>query len=332
MKFISIKDLYFLLVITLIKVVSWFFSPKLKDFVVKCIASSAYLFSREKRRLSEKNLSQAFGEKLTEDQKQKIIKEAFNEFWMEAFSLILSNFERDAIKGVGIHGVEHLQQALKKGKGVILWESVSFGRRNLAKQILKDRGFSIHQVHADYHIAGFRHDRKSPTYIKRLIIKPFFDRHEKQFIEEIINIPDSDSLAYTRLLLHRLKQNAIICITADVGLGQKLIPQRFFGRSILFPTGMVSLARLSGATILPIFCIKEKNNEIILIIENPIPVASGTERDSNLENSISQYASLLESYIRRFPENHRSWHYLGRLEVQSSTIEILDEHSKQVTK
>jgi len=332
MKFIKAQDLYFILVITLIKTVSWFSSSKLKDFFVKCIASSAYLFSREKRRLSEKNLSQAFGEKLTEDQKQKIIKGAFNEFWMDAFSLIPSNFEKDAIKGVGIHGVEHLQQALKKGIGVILWESAYFGRRNLAKQILHQKGFSIHQVHAESHLAGFRHDRESPTWVQHCIIKPFFDKHEKQFIEEIIYLPNSDTLAFARLLMDRLKQNAIICITGDVGLGQKLVPQKFFGRNILFPTGMVSLAKISGASILPIFCIQEENNEPSLIIENPIPIASGADRESILENSILQYISLLESYIRRYPENHRSWHYLGRPQEESYAIEIRDEQSKRVTK
>jgi lauroyl/myristoyl acyltransferase len=312
MRFLRTQDLYFLTVITLIKAVSWFSSPKSKELLVRIIASAAYIFSRNKRQSSKNNLCQVFGEKLSEYHKRKIIKGAFAEFWKETFSLIPTNFEKNTIKSANPTGVEHLQKALKNGKGAILWESSSFGRRNLAKQILQQKGFFIHQVHSENHLAGFRHGRDSPTWVLQHIIKPFFDEHEKQFVGEIINIPNSDSLAFTRTLLDRLKQNAIICITGDVPLGQKLIPQKFLGQNILFPTGMVSLAKISGATILPMFCIQEKNNESRLIIENPILIASGVDREGILENGVSQYVSLLESYLRRYPEKHRVWHNLSR--------------------
>lgn len=155
MRFINIKDFYPLFVIALMKMVNGFPSPKPRELVVKGIAFAAYQFSRNKRRHIEKNLFEVFDGKLDENRKQQIVKRNFFHFWQENFSLLPSGKERAAIQRVDIRGIEHLQQALEKGRGVILWESTSFGKRVLSKQILHEKGFSIHQVHADIHFEGF---------------------------------------------------------------------------------------------------------------------------------------------------------------------------------
>jgi lauroyl/myristoyl acyltransferase len=73
---------------------------------------------------------------------------------------------------------------------------------------------------------------------------------------------------------------------------------------------MVSLARLSGAPILPIFCIQNGKGNTCLVIEPPIKTEGTEDRDQGLKNSVAQYAGLLESYIRKYPEKYRSWHHL----------------------
>ncbi|MGH7792608.1 MAG: hypothetical protein ACREOB_09885, partial [Thermodesulfobacteriota bacterium] len=202
-KFIQIKDLYFLAVIMLIKVVSLFSSPRPKDFFATLMAHAAYHISRRKRRLAEKKVSEVFGYNLSEHRRREVVKGNFYEFWNEVFSLSLSREEKAALKRVEIRGIEHLLSSLNNGKGVILWESGSFGRRNLAKQILNENGFSICQVHTDHHMGGFGHDRNSVTWVRRHGIKPFFEKCEKQFVEEITYLPNSDSLVFTRRLMDR---------------------------------------------------------------------------------------------------------------------------------
>ena len=312
MNFIKIEDLYFLFVISLIKVVSWSYPAKLKEFIVNSIALAAYQFSKNKRRLSEKKLFEVFGEKLSENQRREIVKGVFYEFCKETFCLLPSRVERAALKNVRLCGMEHLHLALKAGRGVILWESSSFGQRNLAKQILYENGFPLHQVHAETHLGGFLHDNSSPTWVRRQIIKPFFEKCERKFVAEIIPLPNSDSLAFTRHLLNRLKQNGIVCITGDVKYGQKLISLKFLGSTKLFSPGMVSLAKISGASILTMFCIQEKKGKTTLIIEPPIHIETGLDRERGLEKGLTQYVNLLELYIKRYPEKYRSWRYLGK--------------------
>lgn len=311
MKFLRIRDLYPLFVIALIKIVSGFSFPLPKKLLVKGAALAAYHFSRDKRRLIEKNLSKAFDEKLSKNQRQEIIKGAFLEFWREIFSQLPSSQERAALKKVDIRGLEHLQRALGNGKGAILWESNSFGRRALSKQILHEKRFSIHQVYGEDHLKGFLNEGRSGTWVQEHIIKNEIEKFEKPFLAEIIYLPSSDSLVFTRILLDRLKQNAILCIPGDGKSGEKLLPLRFLGHNELFPTGMVSLAKISGASILPIFCIQEDNGKTSLIIESSIRIEKERARERALEKGVIQYISLLESYIRRYPKQYRNWNFSG---------------------
>jgi len=110
-----------------------------------------------------------------------------------------------------------------------------------------------------------------------------------------------------------LRQNAIICITGDGKIGQKLIPLKFLGQTEFFSTGMISLSKISGAPILPMFCTVEKNDKTDLVIEHPIKVEENGDREHGVEISVAKYAALLEAYIRQYPEQYRNWHIVGEL-------------------
>jgi lauroyl/myristoyl acyltransferase len=138
-----------------------------------------------------------------------------------------------------------------------------------------------------------------------------FDTWEKQFVDEIIDLPEVGSLAFAKTLFDRLKRNAIICTSGDGKTGEKFISLKFLGHTEFFSTGMVSLSRISGATILPIFCIHKRNSKRCLVIEQPIAVARESNRECTLKNSVAQYAALLERYIRRYPEQYRNWHLVS---------------------
>lgn len=116
-----------------------------------------------------------------------------------------------------------------------------------------------------------------------------------------------------RVLFDRLKQNAIICVAGDGTLGWNSVRKNFLGGYRTFFTGMVSLSRITGAPILPLFCVQEDSDKTAVIIEPPIALDSTKDRDSASELCIDQYVSLLESYIKRYPEQYRNWHGLTKL-------------------
>jgi lauroyl/myristoyl acyltransferase len=305
-KSFRIRDLYVFSVLALARIMTWLSSPLLKELVISSIAFAAYHISRNKRQLTEQNLSEAFAGKLTADQKRTIVKGAFYGFWQETFSSLSPGVERSGVK---LLGLEHLRGALKNNRGVILWENKSFGRRFVAKQILHENGFPLLQVHAENHLGSLLGDSRPATRARRDVINPFIEACAKQFLAEIIYLPTSDSLAFARTLLDRLRQNAILCVAGDGKMGQKLIPLKFLGRSDVFSTGMVSLAKISGASILPMFCLLESDGKTRLIIERPIQLETG-ERERVVENTLARYVDSLESYVYKYPDQYRNWHLL----------------------
>ena len=220
--------------------------------------------------------------------------------------------ERSVLRNTEIHGLEYLQDALRDGRGAILWESNGFGRRNLAKRVLYEKGLRVHQVHAEDHLITLGGRRGSMTWLGHAVIRPYFNAYAKQFVADIVYLPRSSSLAFTRALLSLLQENGILCVAGDSHFGRKLIPLNFLGQIDLFSPGMVSLAKLSGAPLLPTFCTYDRESGVHVAIEPPIRIDSATGREEGLADGVAQYLSLLESYIKKYPGKYGLWHAVGQ--------------------
>jgi lauroyl/myristoyl acyltransferase len=79
-KFITAKDFYLLSAVGLVQTANWFSSRRLTVFLVQAVAFLAYHLSRTKRRLSETNLSNAFGGSLSKRRIGGIVKSSFRQF------------------------------------------------------------------------------------------------------------------------------------------------------------------------------------------------------------------------------------------------------------
>jgi KDO2-lipid IV(A) lauroyltransferase len=305
--FITAIDFYLLFVVGLIRLASWL-PPKTRLRFVSAVAFTGYHLSKTKRRLSEEKLSQAFGGNLTKERRRTIVQSAFYQFWLEAFSISSPSFANTGRVQEEVRGLEHLRQALDHGKGAILWESGYFGRKFLAKQILQRNGFTTCQVYNENHAGGF-YTPCPASWIRRRVIKGFFDKRERRSVAEILNLPLWEPLPVMRALFARLKQNHIICVAGDGTLGWNMLEKAFLGGARAFSTGMISLSRVSGAPVLPLFCVQEAPDRIAVIIEPPIEIDSKLDRESASELWIDRYIGLLESYIRKYPGQYYNWHF-----------------------
>lgn len=309
MRFITAEDLYHLMVIVLIKIGKWPPLPAWRSGIARSIGSFAYRFSKRKKQQMQKNIAIAFDGRLSKKEQEGIMRGAFLEFWKDTFLWLPSAEDLNRFEQVSIRGREHFDTALRAARGVILWESNGFGMRMASKLIMHQSGIKVSQVHGIEHLGGFL--ITSPdSYIRNSVIRRFFDDCEKRYVAEIVQLPDSNSLSFTRTLSNRLKHNAILCVAGDGKTGQKLIGLDFLKGTELFSTGMVSLARISGAVILPMFCFRDETGETVLIFENPIPLDPGAPRENLLISSLARYANILEEYVRRYPDQYKNWHLL----------------------
>jgi len=293
----SPADLYHLSAVTLLLAARWLPSEAARESVARTLGGVAYTTRPRKRRLVEDAVARALADR---PWPPRVVRESFDDFWREMLAWTAPP------DGPGrIEGRDHLDRALADGRGAILWESSGFGRRLRAKQILHAAGYAVHQIHGETHVGGFFSGSEVPTRLRELL-KRFFDDLERRFVAEIIYlpVPSAESLAFTRGLLERLGRNRILCVSAEGRSGQRTVPLRFLGQTIPFSSGMVSLAKVSGAPLLPIFCAASEP----LVIEAPIRVDPAAERDDALRQALGRYTALLEAWVRRQPELYRSWH------------------------
>ncbi len=205
------RDLYFPVIIALLKV-GRRLPVRLRRALVRAIGLAASRTSLPKRRLSLEGLDRALGGQLASAHKEKLADGVFYHFWRESFWLAPSKAELKQIAQLPLRGEEHLRSALSLGKGVILLENNQFGSRNLARLVLHARGYAIHQVHALDH-AGSRFDvGRDRSGWGSVWLRDFCTACEMEFLAEIIRLPKSGSLAFTRELVDRLRRNCIVCI------------------------------------------------------------------------------------------------------------------------
>ena len=256
--------------------------------MANAVARTAYRFSRRRRREIQARLPAQF----VREQREQIVRGTFHGFWNDVFTLASVDQSRTC---ADVSGLEHLTNALARGRGAILLENSLFGQRNFAKQVLHARGVAIHQTHALDHMGGFW--THGETEVRARIVRPWLDRLERQFVAEIIYLPRDESLAFTRRLMLVLQANQVLCVSGEGQLGQKHVVLSFLGRERAFATGMISLAKLTGAPILPLSCWSDETGKTRLVIEPPLDLNTG----------MKAYATLLETYVKRYPEHYRGW-------------------------
>ncbi len=304
-------DLYFLVIIAIVRVASWFPYRPVRFTVAIVLARVSYHLSLNKRAAMTRALTVAFEGRLDNPELARIVKASLFDTWLEILGSIPNGIDVEATRDVRVIGWEHLERALAAGKGVLLWESGAFGRRFWTKQILLRKGLRVHQIYGANHISSLDIDSTATTWVRRSLIRPFFDDAERPYVATMMILPSSGDLTYGRTLLHRLKENAAICLAADGEVGVKFLAVPFLGTRCGFATGMVSLARLSGATILPIMCWQAEDGKACLHIEEAIRISEKGNREQQTRQCVLQFAELLERFIRREPGLYRNWHLLA---------------------
>ena len=258
-----------------------------------------------RRRRIERRLAAAFHGALPPRRIQNVARLAMRNLTGEEISA-WATVRGAAGRGIHPEGLQHLQDALDRGKGVILWES-PIGRRLLAKAVLVERGFDICQVHDPAHWG-------SSTWLGQTIVRRMTRPAESRLFSEVIEL-DKDNFSPVRLLANRLRQNRIVCLSGAGGTARKFVPVEFFGVRNYFATGAVSLAKATGATVIPIFCVTREDGTERLVLEHPIEIGNGLARDAVMVDAISQYVRLLERYIREYPEQWSLWHTFPAVEA-----------------
>ncbi len=186
-------------------------------------------------------------------------------------------------------GGEYMAQALRKGRGAICI-TPHLGNWEMGGLLLAFRGGTLNVLSLD------EPDRRTKAFRERF-------RHSKGIRELYINRGEENPFS-TIELVKTLRNNEIVAMLGDRENSPNTFDVDFFGRRTRFPLGVGILAMMTGAPVLPVFVVMEKDRKYRGIIEKPIYFDGSRrgERERVIREGTGKIARVFEDYIRRYPD------------------------------
>ena len=189
-----------------------------------------------------------------------------------------------------VSGWEHMEAGIAAGKGVVL-AAGHFGNWELLGSYLAARGVAV-------------------DAIVRAMANPEFDRYLNSTREEIgmTVIYDRDAVRRTP---RSLREGRVVAFVADqgvLGLASTFVP--FFGRPAKTPRGAAVFALRFNAPVVFAVAVRKPSGLYHISVE-PVEIQETGDRDADVDRIVSNYTGILESWVRRYPEqyfwHHRRW-------------------------
>lgn len=287
-------------------------SRRLRRFASLSLGRLARQFSRAKRESAEEAIRGAFGDSLGAKEREPILLGSMTGVWTELFALAAAGSARADSEPSEIIGLERLQSSLAQGRGAILWESNGFGRRWIWKRVLKEQGYTVVQIHGPLNLGGLSLAGPSLSRFGEGWLRPLVYRWEGYFVGGVIQLARESSLEPLKQMRRRLRDNQIVCVSADGELGDRRLDVDLLGRKASLATGLTTLARNSKAPIHPVFCVPQAGGGCQVLIEDSIDPGLTGDRVIDAERALSRFAALLDSQVRDRPSLYRNWHQIAR--------------------
>lgn len=281
-------------------------------YLVFCLTSPTIYLSPDIRKILFPNIDLAFGTTLTKREKRKMAKKAlWNLVKMVPDLLYYFNpiNHHEIVENCVLHGIDHLEKALKRGNGVIAVSAhISNFVLMIARLVLTGHPFRVVM-----------------KYPKNEMLKNKFNYYLG--IVGIRTIDADKKAGAVRDILRSLKNNEIVLIVADERKKHDGIPVPFFGRDALTTPGPAILALRSGAPLVPMFVhLREKSSFNVEILPPLEPKLTG-EKDKDIYNISLSINMVIEDYIRKYPEQwawtNPRWKDAGRFGIRHQKPKVI---------
>lgn len=252
-----------------------------------------FVSGRKRVQRMRANISEALG--INGKKAGNIVRESLRNHLRNMLELMkYPQLDRQSIASlVHYDGINHLNTALERGKGVILL-TAHFGAKQFLQVALGLQGYTLNQI-------NFHMNAEELTYIQKHI-----SQRQRMNIEKQLPLNFIQAKGFMRPVFNCLKKNEVLIIAGDgIGLRRHMdmtySPFEFFRKKMLFPTNAAVLAERTGALIIPVFAIREKTRHRI-VFKPPLKCHNG-----NNAELIKEYVQLLEKYVRQYPFLWEFW-------------------------
>ncbi|MCP5107824.1 MAG: lysophospholipid acyltransferase family protein [bacterium] len=241
----------------------------------------------------DKNLGIAFPEN-SPDENAKLKDAVYSHFasvFVEIIYMFVKTKPGKILKKIEVKNIEHLENALEKGKGVILF-SAHFGNWELVPFILSRR-FNTNIIS-----------------IAREMDNPLVEKVVKRFREHMGStvIYKKNSI---RTILKLLEENRMVYLLIDQNTIEKeAVFVDFFGRRVSAVPSVSMLHLKKDKPVIPLFLHYEEEKIVLELLEE-IHFHPGSDPKSDIKQLTQHCTTLIEENIRKYPEQwlwfHNRW-------------------------
>jgi len=246
------------------------------------------------------NLTLSFQDSLTPEEKRRISQESLRHMirgFVETMYCVPFYKEKFDPK-IGLEGRENLEETLALGKGVIA-VSAHLGNFILLCGKLNASGFPFSIIVKEPAHPGF-------AQILRWMRK-------KVGVRAIHLDPP---LRCQREILRSLRQGEVVGFISDQNQKRGGVLVEFLGRVMAMPVGPAIYHLKTGAPILPIFILSQRDGGHKVIIGTPLKVELSGDEERDIFTITAQITQVIESYIRKYPGQ---WHWISKRRIRTKT-------------
>ena len=256
-------------------------------WIAKRLADLYFLVSTGRPRLYKKAIFHNLSLILDKDKKnsgmRKTARDSYYNFsrYLREFFWLPGLDRKKFLSLVTPVGVENLDYALSKGKGVILL-SIHFGNWEWG-------GIGVA-------LSGYKVNFLVRKHQNRWISELYYRIREKMGVRVLF-------LEELRKAIKTLKRNEILAVLADENVGEG-VEVDFFKHKVGLPAGPFKLAWRTGAIIAPAFIVRDKkDNRQRGVIERPFEVKKTYDEEESIREAANRFIQIVQDYLCYYPDH-----------------------------
>lgn len=258
--------------------------PERAEIIGEKLGRAIYRASKKHRYRALSNLELAFPDMSAPD-RERLARQVFEHFGrVTADFLVSAKRTREQLESeMQVEGIEHLDQALELGRGVVMITG-HFGNWERQAAYLSYRGHPVTVIQRDA--------RNSQL---------------NQMVQGLREAPGTRVIGRgdaARPMIERLRKNEIIGILPDQNSDEIFVP--FFGKPAGTVLGPGVIAERTGSPVIASWCVWEGFGKYRMIVEPPL--VAQPRYDTKGEGMIRAINASLENIIRAHPEQWLWFH------------------------
>jgi len=262
-------------------------------FIGRILGAIIYHVDIPHKRIVTRNLKFAYSE-WADEEVYRVSRKVFRNLGIAILEILQMAFfsKEDFLQNIRIRGEEHLFDAVAGGKGIIIisahlgnWEAASL--------------FS--PCYFGYPVTVVVRKIESGI-INRWILK-LRTRFGNSIIDKEGALPE---------MMQTLRSGKILAMMIDQGTtkseGVELL---FYGKKVTVTPAAAMLALRCKSPVLPVFCIREEDQKLAIIIEPPVQLVRTKDLRDDLKTNTQIMTDVIEKAVRKYPDQwlwlHKRW-------------------------